>query len=460
MIDFSLFETHISSLQQQVEQALSQHDFDALLIGSGHTKKHFLDDTHYAFRANPHFVRWVPFLHESADCWLLIQKGKKPALYIYAPNDFWYQSTPLPVDEWAGLFDITLVTDPAPALMTQENQRYAVVAEEPLHNFSNKFECNPDALLNTLHFDRAIKTSWEIECIFRANCCAVKGHAAAKALFQKSIVPSSESSLTERALHNRYLQATGHLDHELPYNVIMALNENAATLHYQHKSRSPLPVARTLLLDGGASYLGYAADITRTWSASAVDMPQAEQAIATVFAAIVKAVERLQLSVIEQIKPGLDYIELHRLAHQYLVDVLLSTKLLAQCPPTDEVQEVITRTFFPHGLGHFLGIQTHDVAGFQQDSQGTVKAPPASHPFLRLTRVLEEGMVLTVEPGLYFIPSLLEKLRADAAGSFVNWDLVDQLKPWGGVRIEDNILVTATGARNLTREAFAVLDAN
>jgi len=100
------------------------------------------------------------------------------------------------------------------------------------------------------------------------------------------------------------------------------------------------------------------------------------------------------------------------------------------------------------------------VAGFQQDSQGTVKAPPASHPFLRLTRVLEEGMVLTVEPGLYFIPSLLEKLRTDAAGSFVNWDLVDQLKPWGGVRIEDNILVTATGARNLTREAFALLDAN
>jgi len=444
----SAFTSHMETLQRQAEQALALCGYESLLISSGHAKTHFLDDTHYAFRTNPHFIRWVPFMHEAADCWLWIRPSTKPALYIHAPDDFWYQSTERPMEAWADLFDIALLTDLQAFLSSVPASATAVIAEDRYESLAETVGYNPEALLHTLHFDRAVKTPWEIECVFQANCRAVKGHKAAELGFL-----AGES---ERTLHGRYLQATEHLDHELPYNVIMALNENAATLHYQYKNAQPVAQSRTLLLDGGASYMGYAADITRTCSVPADRLPVEQQTAARVFSELISRVDALQLSIIERVKPGIEYVELHRLAHQYLIDELVVSGLLKARPSSSHTSEMISRTFFPHGLGHFLGIQTHDVGGWQQDRQGRIHPPPDAHPFLRLTRVLEEGMVLTVEPGLYFIPSLLAKLRDHPAASLVNWTLVEKLQPWGGIRVEDNIVITAKGARNLTREAFAL----
>jgi Xaa-Pro dipeptidase len=104
-----------------------------------------------------------------------------------------------------------------------------------------------------------------------------------------------------------------------------------------------------------------------------------------------------------------------------------------------------------------LGIQVHDVAGFMENENGTAIDPPSGHPYLRLTRVLEEDMVLTIEPGLYFIDMLLDNLRGTPAETLVEWSAVDELRPFGGIRIEDNIRVLADGHENLTRDAFADL---
>jgi Xaa-Pro dipeptidase len=117
----------------------------------------------------------------------------------------------------------------------------------------------------------------------------------------------------------------------------------------------------------------------------------------------------------------------------------------------------LSAVFYPHGLGHFLGLQTHDVAGLIADAAGTPIPRPEGHPFLRLTRKLEAGNVLTIEPGLYFVEPLLRKWRANGDIAAINWDKVEALAPYGGVRIEDNMLVTAGEPRNLTREAFASL---
>lgn len=100
-----------------------------------------------------------------------------------------------------------------------------------------------------------------------------------------------------------------------------------------------------------------------------------------------------------------------------------------------------------------MGLHVHDVAGHQQNPEGEVRNDP-ENPFLRLTRTLEEGMVITIEPGLYFIPMLLNKLIEAEPQHGLDLDLIEQLKSYGGIRIEDNVLVTATGHRNLTREAF------
>ena len=104
----------------------------------------------------------------------------------------------------------------------------------------------------------------------------------------------------------------------------------------------------------------------------------------------------------------------------------------------------------PHGIGHLLGIQVHDVAGHQQNMRGEMLAPPAHSAMLRNTRQCAEGMVFTIEPGCYFIPLLLEAEKQSYRCGTYNWDLIEQLYPMGGIRIEDNVCVTAYGVENLT----------
>jgi Xaa-Pro dipeptidase len=105
--------------------------------------------------------------------------------------------------------------------------------------------------------------------------------------------------------------------------------------------------------------------------------------------------------------------------------------------------------FLPHGLGHHLGLQVHDVGGRQIGPGGERLEPPPDVPYLRTTRELAAGHVVTIEPGLYLIPMLLEPLRAGPARESFDWDLIDTLTPLGGIRIEDDVWV-GTG-ENLTR---------
>jgi Xaa-Pro dipeptidase len=117
--------------------------------------------------------------------------------------------------------------------------------------------------------------------------------------------------------------------------------------------------------------------------------------------------------------------------------------------------------FFPHGIGHLLGLQVHDVAGLAADDTGRHEIPrPAGHRYLRLTRRLEPGFVVTIEPGIYFIDLLLDEAQRNGLGRYVNWDAVHALKPFGGIRIEDDVACTAGAVpENLTRDAFAAVGA-
>ncbi|HEX6929315.1 MAG TPA: M24 family metallopeptidase, partial [Gammaproteobacteria bacterium] len=114
----------------------------------------------------------------------------------------------------------------------------------------------------------------------------------------------------------------------------------------------------------------------------------------------------------------------------------------------------VTRAFYPHGVGHYLGAQVHDVGGKIADAKGKAIPQPEDQPFLRLLREMDVDQVFTVEPGLYFIDSLLNGLRGSAAEKSVNWKRVDDFRPYGGIRIEDNVRVTKDGHENLTRPAF------
>jgi len=163
-----------------------------------------------------------------------------------------------------------------------------------------------------------------------------------------------------------------------------------------------------------------------------------------------------QREIVARIRAGVDYAELHIDVHRMLAAILADAGLVSGSPDT-LLETGVTAAFFPHGLGHLLGVQVHDVGGFSSDESGNTIDPPSGHPYLRLTRKLDEDMVLTVEPGIYIIDMLLDNLRGTPAENHVNWSEIDRLRPYGGIRIEDNVRVTADGCENLTRDAFAAV---
>ena len=164
----------------------------------------------------------------------------------------------------------------------------------------------------------------------------------------------------------------------------------------------------------------------------------------------------MQLEIVDKVRVDVDYSDLHVETHRLLAGVLVEAGL-AKGDPDTLLATGVTAAFFPHGLGHLIGVQVHDVGGFMQDESGTIVDPPSGHPFLRLTRELKEDMVLTIEPGLYAIDLLLENLRGTPAEQHVLWDGVDWLRPFGCIRVEDDVRVTANGCENLTRDAFAAV---
>ncbi len=296
---------------------------------------------------------------------------------------------------------------------------------------------NPQTLLDRLHYERATKTDYEVECMRRATGIAVRGHRAAERAFR-----SGES---EYGTHMAYLEACGQREEEMPYNNIVAYGTNGAVLHYQYleRTRPQAGERRSLLIDAGAQFNGYACDITRTYAAHDGE-----------FATLVAAVDKAQQSLCDDVGPGIDYREFQLRAHSALARVLHDADVIAT-PAEDAVESGLSRVFFPHGIGHLLGLQVHDVGGFMRDASGVRIEPPATQPFLRLTRKLEPGFAVTVEPGIYFIDSLLKAARANSHGAHINWKRVDELRPYGGIRVEDDVVVTATGHENLTRNAFA-----
>ena len=155
----------------------------------------------------------------------------------------------------------------------------------------------------------------------------------------------------------------------------------------------------------------------------------------------------MQQTLCDGLVVGTPYEDLHDRAHHELAGIIGDLGII-DCAAEEMVASGATRKLFPHGLGHSLGIQVHDV-GCKPHS------PRAENAFLRTTATVEAGHVFTIEPGCYFIPSLLAELRSTSVAKHVSWSLVEELRDFGGIRIEDNIAVTDSGTVNLTRDNWA-----
>jgi Xaa-Pro dipeptidase len=418
---------HIAELQQRYQRALADHGYSALLISAGATPARYGDDQGAPFQGFGPFLHWTGLTgYEHA--WLLIQADTTPLLWLYQPVDFWHATLQLPSEPWQQAMDIRYTANralpPLPA-GTGQGEGLAVLGD-PALLAGVPGDHNPVALTVALDETRMHKTDYEVACLTRANNIALAGHQAAAAAFADGD--------SEFKINLAYQQATLQRETEAPYHSIIGLNEHAGTLHYQYYDTTAPAQSRSLLMDAGVRYRGYCSDITRTYAAAGEGR----------FAALVKGMDLLREHLCNMVAPGVEYLAIHRKAHSGVAALLSASGLVSGISDEAMVEQGITRVFFPHGIGHFLGIQVHDVAGKPVPS-------PAEAPFLRLTRTLEAGMVLTIEPGLYFIPSLLEPLLQGPLAQHINIAILGELKGCGGVRLEDNVLVTETGARNLSR---------
>lgn len=236
-------------------------------------------------------------------------------------------------------------------------------------------------------------------------------------------------------IHGKALEFGG----ELAYPIIFSIN--GQTLH-NHYHGNTMTDGKLALNDSGAeNKMFYAGDITRTIPVSKKFTEKQKN--------VYNLVLQMQLTAIEALKPGIQYKEIHLLANRVLLEGLRDLGFVK-----GNVDEMLTQgvqgLFMPHGLGHAIGLDVHDMEDLGENyvgyRDGLERSTQLGLKSLRLARELEEGYVVTVEPGLYFIPELIDKWKSEKKFTdFINYDKVEQYKDFGGIRIEDNCLITAEG---------------
>ncbi|ESW32237.1 hypothetical protein PHAVU_002G304900 [Phaseolus vulgaris] len=308
----------------------------------------------------------------------------------------------------------------------------------------DKFDKDLATLHPILTECRVIKSKLEIELIQYANDISSEAHIE---VMRKTKVGMKEYQLESIFLHHTYMY--GGCRH-CSYTCICATGENSAVLHYGHAAA---PNDKTLedgdmaLFDMGAEYHFYGSDITCSFPINGKFT--SDQSL------IYNAVLDAHNAVISSMKPGVNWVDMHILAEKIILESLKRGNILLG-DVEDMMAARLGAVFMPHGLGHFLGLDTHDPGGYLKehcsDLQSLERRKEPGLKSLRTTRDLREGMVITVEPGCYFIDALLlPAMNSPKTSKFLNQEVINRYKDFGGVRIESDVLVTAAGCYNMTK---------
>jgi len=444
------YQTHFEHKLDLYRQAMTYAGVDTILIDSGSAAVAYRDDLQYPYKANPYFKEWLP-IDQNQNAFLSIGLTTQPALYIHRPKDYWH-SSPVRLDdsvlryfevieycevaEISGLANVVYIGE----LSVDSNPHLKLTG-------SSSKQQNAERLINYIDYHRAWKSAYELDQIRAANRLAVSAHRAAELAFY--------DGASELEIHLAYLTSMVAKDSALPYDSIVALNQNAAVLHHSLLSAQRLTNNLSLLIDAGASCAGYAADISRTYSAKGIDdsTTDCRQGL-DVFSQLCRMLDTAQQKLVSLVVINADYTDIHVESHRMVAEILANLKIV-NCSAEQAFESGLTSVFLPHGIGHLLGVQVHDRGGHAVNIEGDLKLPPAEHPALRCTRTIQTNMVFTIEPGIYFIPQLLEQW---AYPELLNQAQIEQLLPFGGARIEDNVVATEGSPENITRDAFELAD--
>ena len=282
---------------------------------------------------------------------------------------------------------------------------------------------------------RSVKSAAELARMDVAVATSMRMHEAARA----HAAPGQTEAEVAGLIEGIAVSAGGRLS----YPAIVTRNGHVLHNHYHGNE---LAAGDLLLIDAGAEEpWGYAGDITRTFAVGAELTGQQR--------GVYDIVQRALTECTRAVRPGVAYRDVHRQAGRIIATGLKELNLMR-----GDVDEAVAAgahaLFMPHGLGHMIGLDVHDMEDLGEDRVGydaeIRRSPQFGTRSLRLGRRLREGFTLTVEPGIYFIPALIDRWRAEGTGAaFIDFAALDAYRDFGGIRLEDNVVVTADGCRLL-----------
>lgn len=291
---------------------------------------------------------------------------------------------------------------------------------------------NESVLKYALDESRLIKDSFEISLMRHASYITDKCHLA---VMSATPIETNETHIHAEFMYHALRQGSKY---QL-YDPICCAGPNCSTLHYVKNDDDIGQEKKSILIDAGAEWKCYASDVTRCFPING-DWTKEHLEIYNI-------VLKMQQVTMSMIKPGALWDDIHLEAHRVLIREFLQLGIFENADEDTLFDSNITARFFPHGLGHVLGMDTHDVGG-----NPNYEDPDPKLKYLRLRRKLQRGMVLTDEPGVYFSPFLLADVLNDPSKmKFINKEILDKYWYVGGVRIEDDLLITDDGFENFTK---------
>lgn len=403
-----------------------------LVAGSDLTPRN--SDVSYLFRQNSNFL-FVTGIEEPGYALLMIPRSKKEVLFIPKVDQkhrVWEGDVP-GIPEHRKLYGIEDVRylEELPKVFKSFTRKPRPLYTDKLGSallkrFKLPHKKSEKRYLDALSFSRVEKNKGEVALLQKASQAAGRGHVAAMAAAR----PGLREYQVQAVLEAEFLKCG--MKH-LAYPSIVATGRNGACLHYRNND-ALLRDGDLLLIDAGCEYKGYAADITRTFPVNG----RFSEVQRDVYQVVLAAHE----ACIHAARNGVRNSEVHRLSQQILAAGLRELGVL-KVGPEEALETGAISLFYPHGIGHMLGLDVHDVNGGVRHKLAKAKDSPAT---LRSDIVLRPGMVLTIEPGLYFIKTLLkDKENRSRFKAQVKFSAADKLLSLGGIRIEDDVVVQEKG---------------
>ncbi|XP_077446304.1 xaa-Pro dipeptidase [Stigmatopora argus] len=421
-----------------------------VVLQGGEQLQRHCTDTDLLFRQES-FFHWA-FGVTEADCYgaIEVDSGKSILFVPKLPESYatWmgeihskdHFKKKYAVDEVCYICDIAQVLSnlkPSVLLTLRgQNTDSGSVSREASFEGISQFQVNNMLLHPVIVECRLVKTDMELEVLRYTNKVSSDAHK----MIMKSVKPGQQEYEME-SLFQHYCYSKGGMRHT-SYTCICGTGNNSSVLHYGHAGAPNDKIIMDgdmCLFDMGGEYYCYSSDITCSFPANG-KFTRDQRAI---YEAVLKASRK----VMSAIKPGVKWTDMHRLADRVHLEELVKVGILKGS--VEEMMKVhLGAVFMPHGLGHLLGIDVHDVGGYPE---GVERINEPGLKSLRMGRLVQERMVLTVEPGIYFINHLLDEALKDPARScFINDQVLGRFRGFGGVRIEDDIAVTADGIELLT----------